>query len=46
MKPGSNLFGNKIVENVSFPFQLNEGIIEKVLTKKEENSNGALNMYI
>ena len=46
MKPGSQLFGNKIVENISFPFNLDENIIEKVLTKKDDQGNGSLNMYI
>ena len=46
MKPGTQLFGNKIVENVTFPYQLNEEVIQQVLTKKTDEGNGALSMYL
>lgn len=46
MKPGTQLFGNKIVENVIFPYQLNEEVIQQVLTKKMDEGNGALSMYL
>lgn len=46
MKPGSQLFGNKIVENVTFPYQLDEEVIQQILTKKKDEGNGALSMYL
>lgn len=46
MKPGSQLFGNKIVENVSFPYQLDEAVVQQILTKKKDEGNGALSMYL
>lgn len=46
MKPGTQLFGNKIVENITFPYQLNEEVIQQVLTKKTDEGNGALSMYL
>ena len=47
MKPGSTLFGDKIVENISYPYTLTKDIIEKVITKKKEDENKAsLPMYL
>ena len=47
MKPGSELFGEKIVENIEFPYNLNKEIIEKVLVKpKSSDLSAALPMYL
>ena len=45
MKPGTSLFGEKIIENITFPFQLNEETIEQII-KKDQKSTGHLNMYL
>ena len=45
MKPGTSLFGEKIIEYITFPFQLNEETIEQII-KKDQKSTGHLNMYL
>ena len=46
MKPGSELFGEKIVENIEFPYNLNKEIIEKILVKTKNKESAALSMYL
>ena len=46
MKPGTELFGEKIVENIEFPYNLNKDIIEKVLIKPKTSNSAALPMYL
>jgi ATP-dependent Lon protease len=47
MKPGSTLFGEKIVEDISYPYKITKDIVEKVITKKKEEENKAsLPMYL
>ena len=46
MKPGTKLFGDKIVENIEFPYNLNKEIIEKILIKPNKSSSAALPMYL
>ena len=46
MKPGSELFGEKIVENIEFPYTLNKDIVEKILQKPKEELNCSLPMYL
>ena len=45
MKPGTCLFGDKIIEDIVFPFQLNEEIINQII-KKKNNESQHLNMYL
>lgn len=46
MKPNSELFGEKIVENIQFPYIVQNDVVDKILKRKINNSNGALSMYL
>ena len=46
MAPGDSLFGEQIIENVSFPYTLTTEVIDKILTKNKKENNGALPMYL
>ena len=47
MKPGSTLFGEKIVDEINYPYTITKEICEKVITKKKENDDKAsLPMYL
>tara|TARA_B100000073_G_C23509749_1_gene483280 strand:- start:541 stop:681 length:141 start_codon:yes stop_codon:yes gene_type:complete len=46
MKPGTTLFGDKIIEDITFPFQVNEDIIEKIIMKNDGTKTQHLNMYL
>ena len=46
MKPGTELFGEKIVENIEFPYKLSKDIIEKILVKSKKQESAALPMYL
>lgn len=47
MKPGAQLFGEKIVENIEFPYILDKTIIEKIIQKpKSSELSAALPMYL
>lgn len=46
MKPGTSLFGDKIIEDITFPFQVNEDIIEKIIQKGDKKQSSHLNMYL
>ena len=47
MKPGSTLFGENIVEDIAYPYNITKEIVEKVITKKSPDENKAsLPMYL
>ena len=46
MKPGTTLFGEKIIENITFPFEVNEDIVGKIIQKGDGKSTQHLNMYL
>ena len=46
MKPGTTLFGEKIIENITFPFEVNEDIVEKIIQKGDGKNIQHLNMYL
>ena len=39
MKPGTKLFGDDIIEDITFPFEINESIIEKLIKKTDRNTS-------
>ena len=39
MKPGTKLFGDDIIEDITFPFEINESIIEKLIKKTDKNTS-------
>jgi ABC-type iron transport system FetAB ATPase subunit len=45
MKPDTTLFGDKIIENIKFPFELSNDIIDTLIKKKKEHMS-ALQMYL
>ena len=45
MKPDTMLFGDKIIENIKFPFELSTDVIDTLIKKNKEHSS-ALPMYI
>ena len=45
MKPGSDLFGEKMIENITYPFHVNEEVIHKII-KKNEKESSHINMYL
>ena len=46
MKPGTTLFGDSIVENIEFPYDLTKDVIEKIIIKPKQHSSAALPMYL
>ena len=47
MKPGTKLFGDDIVENIEFPYNVSKEVVEKIIVKKEkENDKASLPMYL
>ena len=46
MKPGTQLFGDKIIEDIQFPFTINEEIIEKVLKTNSDKNVSHMAMYL
>ena len=42
----SKLFGEDIVNNVEFPYTLDKNIVDKIITKNNENNLSHLNMYL
>ena len=45
MGNGTKLFGEDIVENIEFPYTLDKKIVDKIITKNEQNVSH-LNMYL
>ena len=45
MKPGSNLFGEEMLSNVTFPFKVDNKIVHKLI-KKNDNDAYLSNLYI
>jgi ATP-dependent Lon protease len=45
MKPGSSLFGEEMLSNVTFPFKVDNTIVHKLI-KKNENDSYLNNLYI
>ena len=45
MKPGSSLFGEEMLTNVTFPFKVDNKIVHKLI-KKNENESYLNNLYI
>ena len=46
MKPGSLLFGDNIIENISFPFEMNEEVVQKIIKKENNKNQSHLAMYL
>ena len=46
MKPGTQLFGDKIIEDIQFPFTINEETIEQVLKLNGDKNISHLAMYL
>ena len=46
MKPGTTLFGKKIIENITYPFEVNEDIIEQIVQTQSEKNVSHLAMYL
>ena len=46
MKPGSSLFGDNIIENISFPFEMNEEVVQKIIHKENNKNQSHLAMYL
>ena len=45
MKPGTKLFGDNIIDNITYPYQVTEEIIGEII--KHTNKPGQyLNMYL
>ena len=47
MKPGTKLFGDDIVENIEFPYNVSKEVVEKIIVKKKnEDDKASLPMYL
>ena len=46
MKPGTNLFGDKIIEDISFPFEVTEDIVDKIVQKGDKRNTSHMAMYL
>jgi ATP-dependent Lon protease len=47
MKPGTDLFGDTIIENIEFPYTMNKEMVDKIISKPQSKGNGgALSMYL
>ena len=46
MKPGTTLFGKKIIENITYPFEVNEDIIEQIVQTQTEKNVSHMAMYL
>ena len=46
MKPGTTLFGEKTIEDIKFPFEVTEEVVEKVIQKGGEKNVSHMAMYL
>ena len=46
MKPGTTLFGDKIIEDISFPFEVTEEIVDKIIQKVDGKNTSHMAMYL
>ena len=46
MKPGTQLFGEKVIENITFPYVVDEDIMDKIIQKKNEKNTSHMAMYL
>ena len=46
MKPGTTLFGEKTIEDIKFPFEVTDEVVEKVIKKGGEKNVSHMAMYL
>ena len=46
MKPGTTLFGEKTIEDIKFPFEVTEEVVEKVIQKGGDKNVSHMAMYL
>jgi ATP-dependent Lon protease len=46
MKPGTKLFGDDIIENIEFPYNVSKEIVDKIIKINNEKSVSHMSMYI